>query len=61
MGMDRFFFCPLCRADHKDPADPLLGHRVICLECALDGEFTAYLTEPVAFEHTSAFDSGVAA
>ena len=36
--MDQPFFCPDCCAGHADPGEPVLGHRVRCLDCLIEIE-----------------------
>jgi hypothetical protein len=40
--MEPQFFCSACGCEHNDPADALLGHLVICLDCAMVREFCVY-------------------
>ena len=35
-SMDTWYCCPDCGAEHLDPGDPALGHRVRCLGCQLE-------------------------
>jgi hypothetical protein len=39
--METQFICTECGCEHDDPADAALGHRVLCLDCALTIEATA--------------------
>lgn len=32
------YFCHGCRSHHQDPADAGLGHRVLCLDCAIEND-----------------------
>ncbi|HEY4441191.1 MAG TPA: hypothetical protein VGN14_12100 [Candidatus Elarobacter sp.] len=34
--MDTWYCCPDCGAEHLDPAEPILGHQVRCLDCQLE-------------------------
>jgi hypothetical protein len=36
--MDTPYICPECSAAHGEPADPRLGHRVTCLDCAIGAQ-----------------------
>jgi hypothetical protein len=33
--METPFVCPECACEHRDPSDAVLGHVVICLDCAI--------------------------
>jgi hypothetical protein len=33
--METPFVCPECAGEHREPADAVLGHAVICLDCAI--------------------------
>jgi DNA-directed RNA polymerase subunit RPC12/RpoP len=34
--METSYLCPDCGAEHADPADATLGHRVRCLGCQIE-------------------------
>jgi len=53
--MEQYFVCPECGNSHNEPGDARLGHRVICLECAIGQGDIAF----VAVEHRA--DAPIAA
>ena len=48
--MDDICLCPDCHAEHRDPIDATLGHRVRCLACLTLAERDVSIAgpEPVA-------------
>jgi hypothetical protein len=49
--MEAQFFCADCRCEHAEPADAILGHLVICVDCAIvrdlvNGRFDVPCAEP---------------
>jgi hypothetical protein len=33
--MESELLCPECGSTHNEPADARLGHRILCIECAM--------------------------
>jgi hypothetical protein len=52
--MEGHFVCPVCQTEHAEAAEAVLGHLVICLDCALARDWSNALQEPVGDESLAA-------